>query len=82
MRTTLTIDDDVAAILKRVRRSRKASLKAIINEALRSGLKEMITPSPTGKNYQTRSVSLGRCLIGSLDDISEVLSLTEGEEFK
>ncbi len=82
MRTTLTIDDDVAAILKRVCRSREASFKAIINEALRSGLKEMITPSQPDKNYQTRSVSLGRCLIGSLDDISEVLSLTEGEEFK
>ena len=82
MRTTLTIDDDVAALLERVRRSRKTSFKAIINEALRFGLKKMTTPSQRNKSYQTRSVSLGRCLVGSLDDITEILALTEGEEFK
>ncbi|MGH2345834.1 MAG: ribbon-helix-helix protein, CopG family, partial [Chloroflexota bacterium] len=33
MRTTLTIDDDVAATLERMRGSRNASLKDLINEA-------------------------------------------------
>ena len=42
----------------------------------------MTTPSQRNKSYQTRSVSLGRCLVGSLDDITEILALTEGEEFK
>jgi ribbon-helix-helix CopG family protein len=35
MRTTLTIDDDVAAQLERLRRERDVTLKDIINEALR-----------------------------------------------
>jgi hypothetical protein len=31
MRTTLTIDDDIAAVLERLRKSRDASLKQLIN---------------------------------------------------
>jgi len=38
MRTTLTLDDDVAAALERLRRTRNASLKDLVNEALRRGL--------------------------------------------
>ena len=82
MRTTLTIDEDVAAILENIRRKRKASFKSIVNEALRQGLKEMATPSRRGRPYQSRAVSLGRCLVGSLDNISEALAIAEGEDFK
>ena len=78
----MTIDDDVAATLKRVKKKRKATLKAIVNEALRSGLKEMTSPPKRTRRYRTRVVSLGRCLVGSIDDVSEVLALTEGEDFK
>ena len=35
MRTTLTIEDDVAAELERLRRTRDASLKEVVNEAAR-----------------------------------------------
>jgi hypothetical protein len=38
MRTTLTLDSDVAARLRQRMRSRKKSLKAVVNEALRVGL--------------------------------------------
>src|SRR5262245_10276771 len=37
MRATLTLDDDVAAILERLRKRRDASLKDLVNEALRRG---------------------------------------------
>ena len=33
-------------------------------------------------NYRTRSVSLGRCLIGSIDDTAEALAIAEGENFR
>ncbi len=82
MRTTLTLDDDVAALLERVCKRRKLSQKAVINEALRSGLKEMTTPARVAKPYTTRAVQLGRCLVGELDDISEVLAVAEGENFR
>ena len=82
MRTTLTIDDDVATLLERIRKNRKQSFKALVNEALRQGLKDMTTPPKRRKPYKTCAVSLGRCLAGSLDDISEVLAVAEAEDFK
>lgn len=82
MRTTLTIDDDVAAALERIRKARKISFKALVNEALREGLKEMSRPPRKVKPFKTKSVSLGRCLVGSLDDISEALAIAEGEDFR
>lgn len=82
MRTTLSIDDDVAAILLRVRQTRKMSLKAIINEALRNGLQQLTSPRPRRRPYRTPSFPLGRCLVGSVDDVSEALALGEGESFR
>ena len=43
MKTTLTLDDDVAAALERVRRTRNASLKDVVNDALRRGLNDLST---------------------------------------
>ena len=81
MRTTLTIEDDVAKLLESVRRGRNTSLKVVINEALRQGLRDMTKPPRRGKPYVTRSVSLGRCQFANLDDISEVIAVAEGDTF-
>ena len=82
MRTTLTLDEDVAALLRRVQEARKANLKEIVNEALRQGLKQMAAPPPPRPPYRTRSVSLGRCLLASVDDIGEALAAAEVESFR
>ena len=82
MRTTLTIDDDVAAALERLRKSEDKSLKELINQALRRGLEELNAPAKPRKPFRTRSVPLGPSLIGSLDDISEVIAIAEGEDHK
>ena len=82
MRTTLTLDDDVAAILERLRKSRDASLKDLVNEALRRGLKDMIGRTKRREWLQTRSVALGRLRIASLDNIGEALAVAEGEAYK
>ena len=78
MRTTLTIDDDIAAILERRRRAEDKSLKELVNEALRRGLAEK--PKAPREPFRTETVSVGQILIGSLDDISEVLAVAEGED--
>jgi hypothetical protein len=77
-RTTLTLDDDVAALLARVQKARKESLKAVANEALRQGLRGMTAPGPKPKPYKSPSWDLGKCLIDNLDNIEEVLDLVEG----
>lgn len=82
MRTTLSLDDDVAAALERLRKARKLSLKAAVNETLRRGLAQMSTPPPPRARVRTRAVSLGRCLIGNVDNVSEVLARAEGESFR
>jgi Ribbon-helix-helix protein, copG family len=81
MRTTLTIDDDVAARLEQLRKKRGTGLKDLVNEALRRGLRELeMRPKPRTP-YRTRSVDLGRVRIASIDNIGEVLAIAEGEDF-
>lgn len=82
MRTTLTIDDDVAAMLDQLRRDRELSLKDLINEALRRGLLELNSPQKRRKPYRTPSVDLGTPRIPNIDNIAEVLAIIEGEAFK
>ena len=83
MRTTLTLDKDVAAALERLRKARKTSLKQIVNETLRHGLARMSAASSgPRKPFRTGSLSLGRCLLGNVDNIADVLSVAEGESFR
>ena len=82
MRTTLTLDKDVAVALERLRKARKSSLKTVVNDALRQGLGQMASPPPTRRTPRTRAVSLGRCVAGNIDNISEALAAAEGESFR
>jgi hypothetical protein len=82
MRTTLTLDDDVAAVLERLRKSRDATLKDLVNEALRRGLKDMSSRPKRREHFRTRSVALGQLRIAGLDNIAEALAIAEGEAYK
>ena len=82
MRTTLTLEPDVAAQLKRAMRTRGASLKDTVNAALRVGLTALATPPATPQAFAVRTFNLGPSLVGSLDNIEEVLSRVEGEEHR
>ena len=83
MRTTLTLDDDVAVKLERLRETRRTSLKALVNDALRLGLQGMEKSTTTKrKPYRTRSVSLGRCFFDNLDNVAEVISIAEGDDHR
>ncbi len=82
MRTTLTLDDDVAAALEQLRKTRKIGLKALVNELLRAGLSQASARPARRKPFRTRSVDLGRLRIGSLDNIGEALAIGEGERFR
>ena len=81
MRTTLTIDDDVAVRLERERRKRRVSLKLIVNDMLRAGLDALDQPRRTAR-FRSTGFKLGPSLVGSLDNVEEVLSRTEGEDHR
>jgi hypothetical protein len=82
MRTTLTLDDDVAAAIEQLRRARDASLKDIVNDALRKGLSDLNAHPKQREPPQTQVVDLGRMRLPSIDNISESLAVAEGEAFK
>ena len=82
MRTTLTLDDDVAARLEQERRKRRTSLKSVLNDVLRAGLDAVQAPKRTRQLFKTKGFDLGPSLVGSLDNIEEVLSRAEGESHR
>jgi Ribbon-helix-helix protein, copG family len=82
MRTTLTLDDDVAAKIEGLRKARKQSLKDLVNDALREGLKQLAAPKGRRAPFRTEEVDLGRCLLGNVDNVAEVLAVAEGDSFR
>ena len=82
MRTTMTLERDVAAKLEQVARKRRQSFKTIVNEALRAGLAILDRPPAPRPPFRTRGFDLGPSLVGSLDDVQGVLARVEGESHR
>jgi hypothetical protein len=82
MRTTLSLDDDVAALIERLRAERGTGLKTLVNQALRQGLRELEGRPRPAERYRTPGVDLGRCRLASLDDVASALAAGEGEGFR
>ena len=82
MRTTVTLDEDVAAALKRIGRGRGLKFKALVNLVLREGIKSLTARPGKRSVFQTTPADLGACRIPSVDNIAEVLARTDGESFK
>jgi hypothetical protein len=82
MRTTITLEDDVAASLKRLGKGRGLKFKDLVNLALREGLKHLAKPTKPRKPFHTRAVDLGLCRTANVDNIGEILAVAEGESFK
>ena len=81
MRTTLTLDEDVAGQLRKLCREREEPFKLVVNEALKRGLDEMRRPESRAP-YRTEPWSVGRCFLPDLDDVAGVLAWGEGDAHK
>ena len=57
MRTTLTIDDDIAARIEERRRTDGQSLRQVVNQLLREGLRSSERP-PETRPYRTKTHKL------------------------
>jgi predicted flavoprotein YhiN len=82
MKMTLTMDNDAAAALEHLSRSRGAGLEDVANEALRRGLHDMEIRPQQRKPFRTQSVDCGGLLIDNVDNVAEILALIEGDAFK
>ena len=77
MRTTLTLDDDVAAKLKSESRRSGRPFKQIVNDTLRSGLSSR--RAGTRQPFKIAARDLGGLRPGlSLDDVSGLVEQVEG----
>jgi hypothetical protein len=79
MRTTLTLDPDVAAKVKKGAKKLGKPLKEVINAALRMGLDSVLNPPPA-KPYHTESLPMGLRQGFSYDNIADLLARAEGED--
>jgi hypothetical protein len=77
MRTTLTLDDDVAAKIRERCRRTGQSFKQVINDLLRSGLNTSRAAAPRVP-YVVRARALGVKPGINLDDIGELLEQMDG----
>jgi hypothetical protein len=82
MRTTLTLDEDVAAKLKAESRRAGRPFRAIVNETLRRGLASR--PGATRRRaFKVTARDLGGLKPGlALDNIAGLLEQVEGPGFK
>ena len=76
MRTTLTLNADVAADLKRRARRSGRPFRDVVNEALRIGLRTQTAPA--ARRYRLHPVSLGGVTPGI--DLDRVLRLADALE--
>jgi Arc/MetJ family transcription regulator len=81
MRTTLTLDDDVAVQVERIRRQRDASLRDVVNEALRRGLSQMQKRPLKRERFRTKGFE-GLALMIPIDNVAEAIAIAEGEFYK
>ena len=68
MRTTMTIRDDIAVELKRLRKERDLSFKDVVNEALEQGVDRMRQKPKRKAPFHTKAVDLGPLLYPSVKD--------------
>lgn len=77
MRTTLTIDDDVAALLRKEMRKTGEPLKQVVNRAIKIGL-TTAKPGPR-KPFKVKPWNLQ---LPPFENVEELLEYLEGPEYR
>ena len=78
MRTTLTLDNDIAAKLKAESRRTGRPFRNVVNETLRRGLAHRITRS-LRQEFKVKTRDIGNLQPGlSLDNVAELIEQVEG----
>jgi hypothetical protein len=80
MRTTLTLDDDVAIRLERLRKERDTGIKETVNDVLRRGLDAAEKPPAKRKPFRTRVFDAGKPLFDSPEELKALMNKLQWEE--
>ena len=81
MRTTVTLSTDVFEEARRTAGSTGRTFKDVVNDALRLGLASMKARKPA-KPYRIKPKPMGLREGLSYDNVADLLSLAEREDFK
>ncbi|MBK6762845.1 MAG: ribbon-helix-helix protein, CopG family [Micrococcales bacterium] len=74
MRTTVTLSDDVAAEVERLRHERGIGLSAAVNELARAGMARR----PVARPFRQRSMPLGLRI--DVSNVAEVLEILDSDD--
>lgn len=77
MRTTVTFDDDVAAAIAELRRSRSIGLSEAVNELVRQGLNA--TPRRQ-KPFKPRAYDMGMLI--DVTNVAQAIEIAEGPAWR
>jgi Arc/MetJ family transcription regulator len=72
MRTTVNLDDDVVALIDRLRRDRALGLSEAVNALIREGLRA----APPRRDFRQRSQAIGLTI--DVSNVAEALEQLEG----
>ena len=83
MRTTVTLDDDLALRLEQLRAESGQSFKEVINEVIRIGLERrgFVETRQSEVRRPLKTLSLGPELI-DVSNVAEALAILEGEDHR
>ncbi len=82
MRTTITIDDDIFKQIESIAEREGRTRRDVLNDTLRRGIQTARRNTTGRRRFETGSRDLGRCLILSIDNVTEALAVAEGEDFR
>ena len=82
MRTTITLDHDVAQRARAARAKTGKTFKQVINETLRAGFERLEQAPRKGKPFKVKSSRMGLRPGLSYDNIGELLAQVEGEDYR
>jgi hypothetical protein len=77
VRTTLTLDDDVAALLKKEARKSGEPFKQVLNRIIRLGF--VAAKEPPRKPFKVKPINLG---LPHYDKVEELLERLEGPDYR
>jgi hypothetical protein len=81
IRTTITLDDDVLAKVKRESRARGASFRDTLNDLLRAALLNL-EEKPKRRTLRIKPVAMGYRPGLNYDDVESLLEYGEGEQHR
>lgn len=80
MRTTLTLAPDIEPEVTRLRKELGVSTAQVVNDLIRKGLlSQQLAGRKKKRAYRMRHRFKAKVLVGSLDNVEDILDVAEGE---